>query len=151
MSLRSFLNIVLLFLAVLYSPSVAGDKLGPAVASIAPQRRAFQAVVKSALMSNHETELSRIWTFCEIEGQAAVDIIATEALEYESDEFILQKISRLVQSLPLGDASNVTKGVLPLVKSGDPYRVRVGQIILCLLYTSPSPRDQRGSRMPSSA
>ena len=23
--------------------------------------------------------------------------------------------------------------------------------IVCLLYTSPSPRDQRGSRMPSSA
>ena len=25
------------------------------------------------------------------------------------------------------------------------------QLVLCLLYTSPSPRDQRGSRMPSSA
>ena len=25
------------------------------------------------------------------------------------------------------------------------------QPIICLLYTSPSPRDQRGSRMPSSA
>ena len=25
------------------------------------------------------------------------------------------------------------------------------QLQLCLLYTSPSPRDQRGSRMPSSA
>ena len=25
------------------------------------------------------------------------------------------------------------------------------QLIICLLYTSPSPRDQRGSRMPSSA
>ena len=25
------------------------------------------------------------------------------------------------------------------------------QLMLCLLYTSPSPRDQRGSRMPSSA
>ena len=25
------------------------------------------------------------------------------------------------------------------------------QSVLCLLYTSPSPRDQRGSRMPSSA
>ena len=24
-------------------------------------------------------------------------------------------------------------------------------ILVCLLYTSPSPRDQRGSRMPSSA
>ena len=26
-----------------------------------------------------------------------------------------------------------------------------GGLLLCLLYTSPSPRDQRGSRMPSSA
>ena len=26
-----------------------------------------------------------------------------------------------------------------------------GLIMVCLLYTSPSPRDQRGSRMPSSA
>ena len=26
-----------------------------------------------------------------------------------------------------------------------------GKVIVCLLYTSPSPRDQRGSRMPSSA
>ena len=35
------------------------------------------------------------------------------------------------------------------------YRVKVyfnsGSSKLCLLYTSPSPRDQRGSRMPSSA
>ena len=27
----------------------------------------------------------------------------------------------------------------------------VGSHLICLLYTSPSPRDQRGSRMPSSA
>ena len=27
----------------------------------------------------------------------------------------------------------------------------VTEILICLLYTSPSPRDQRGSRMPSSA
>ena len=26
-----------------------------------------------------------------------------------------------------------------------------GSVMTCLLYTSPSPRDQRGSRMPSSA
>ena len=25
------------------------------------------------------------------------------------------------------------------------------ELLICLLYTSPSPRDQRGSRMPSSA
>ena len=29
--------------------------------------------------------------------------------------------------------------------------VNEGDIMCCLLYTSPSPRDQRGSRMPSSA
>ena len=28
---------------------------------------------------------------------------------------------------------------------------RTGGVMTCLLYTSPSPRDQRGSRMPSSA
>ena len=33
----------------------------------------------------------------------------------------------------------------------DPYRLDIAKFILCLLYTSPSPRDQRGSRMPSSA
>ena len=30
-------------------------------------------------------------------------------------------------------------------------KINIDHIYLCLLYTSPSPRDQRGSRMPSSA
>ena len=34
-----------------------------------------------------------------------------------------------------------------LIKTGKTYSLGV----TCLLYTSPSPRDQRGSRMPSSA
>ena len=33
----------------------------------------------------------------------------------------------------------------------DPKGGSGGRKITCLLYTSPSPRDQRGSRMPSSA
>ena len=38
-------------------------------------------------------------------------------------------------------------------KLSDENRVptRPDQVLVCLLYTSPSPRDQRGSRMPSSA
>ena len=39
---------------------------------------------------------------------------------------------------------NSTAGVFGLIDVAD-------NIGLCLLYTSPSPRDQRGSRMPSSA
>ena len=35
--------------------------------------------------------------------------------------------------------------------SDQPNRYMVAQSGFCLLYTSPSPRDQRGSRMPSSA
>ena len=31
------------------------------------------------------------------------------------------------------------------------YETEVPFSLICLLYTSPSPRDQRGSRMPSSA
>ena len=34
---------------------------------------------------------------------------------------------------------------------GFPGRTAVERTLCCLLYTSPSPRDQRGSRMPSSA
>ena len=33
----------------------------------------------------------------------------------------------------------------------DPEKVTIGQVYSCLLYTSPSPRDKRQSRMPSSA
>ena len=41
--------------------------------------------------------------------------------------------------------SDAARDALDLVR--DPER----RIRVCLLYTSPSPRDQRGSRMPSSA
>ena len=37
-----------------------------------------------------------------------------------------------------------------LVAPGDTVAVE-DSLLTCLLYTSPSPRDQRGSRMPSSA
>ena len=43
-----------------------------------------------------------------------------------------------VAELPVGGEANPVAGIAELL--GD-----------CLLYTSPSPRDQRGSRMPSSA
>ena len=47
--------------------------------------------------------------------------------------------------------------VIVVVSSGDAYSkvyeyvLRNHQLPLCLLYTSPSPRDKRQSRMPSSA
>ena len=37
------------------------------------------------------------------------------------------------------------------ISSGSPTIISFNYDLVCLLYTSPSPRDQRGSRMPSSA
>ena len=49
------------------------------------------------------------------------------------------------QRTPLVDSKGEwRRGYAPIAIRCHPFR-------LCLLYTSPSPRDQRGSRMPSSA
>ena len=44
------------------------------------------------------------------------------------------------------DWENLQQGAISI-----PSPYLQNQYVLCLLYTSPSPRDQRGSRMPSSA
>ena len=51
------------------------------------------------------------------------------------------------------DDSHLTdKGYEQALKSGEALSgINFDKIYSCLLYTSPSPRDQRGSRMPSSA
>ena len=48
----------------------------------------------------------------------------------------------------VGGTITATDAVTPLRLMLKDLKVRMGD---CLLYTSPSPRDQRGSRMPSSA
>ena len=45
-----------------------------------------------------------------------------------------------------GRAVSVLRGTITHVRDGDTFEVKG-----CLLYTSPSPRDKRQSRMPSSA
>ena len=50
----------------------------------------------------------------------------------------------IVVTFQINDPARAIYGV-------DDYLVGVEQISVCLLYTSPSPRDKRQSRMPSSA
>ena len=46
----------------------------------------------------------------------------------------------------------ITKGPLSYDKENNELISKAAKLAFpCLLYTSPSPRDQRGSRMPSSA
>ena len=61
----------------------------------------------------------------------------------------------VVAELPIADDSEFTVECNPDLVNSDQLETYVhagvNRISLCLLYTSPSPRDQRGSRMPSSA
>ena len=69
----------------------------------------------------------------------------------------IEEISRNVaglsiQNLGPGQSQVAIRGVSAgqIVRDQPGVKEQVG-IYVCLLYTSPSPRDQRGSRMPSSA
>ena len=62
-----------------------------------------------------------------------------------TDEFV-QWFDKYLPTLAAGDGGNLLKPVT-VSDVTDGYIVHLA----CLLYTSPSPRDQRGSRMPSSA
>ena len=53
----------------------------------------------------------------------------------------------LMGLLPLGSK----KGGIINFDGNDLNKISENKLCNCLLYTSPSPRDQRGSRMPSSA
>ena len=57
---------------------------------------------------------------------------------------------------PNSATESVPEDASPHDESGEPSNLAFGLLalallVICLLYTSPSPRDQRGSRMPSSA
>ena len=63
---------------------------------------------------------------------------------------------KLKKQFFLGTGCNSLKETIDLIKYGFEYGFKDFLIMPpayynCLLYTSPSPRDQRGSRMPSSA
>ena len=52
---------------------------------------------------------------------------------------------------PVGEFQEVTWQQGPAEAPAGKQPPNIILIVACLLYTSPSPRDQRGSRMPSSA
>ena len=63
-------------------------------------------------------------------------------------------VSAQAKSLPPGTGEgDVPSNVLIMLDSSGSmsWCMPGGDYMCCLLYTSPSPRDQRGSRMPSSA
>ena len=72
-------------------------------------------------------------------------------IESDEDDFVSQCLKRV----PIVEAGqNKEESATPVVHDNvviDVGNVSSSRLRTCLLYTSPSPRDQRGSRMPSSA
>ena len=69
--------------------------------------------------------------------------------------FTVKEIWELLETVPdpeIPVISIVDLGVIRKVNiDNDEVEIIITPTYTCLLYTSPSPRDQRGSRMPSSA
>ena len=76
-------------------------------------------------------------------------IIACSSQEYTTAKLAIQQSewSKAEEWLPKAMAVEPDNPEIPIVYAIEVH-ARNGD---CLLYTSPSPRDQRGSRMPSSA
>ena len=64
-------------------------------------------------------------------------------MEEAGDEDVIRKVKN--------DLGNLATDEEIRAKLNECYGKAMDELAACLLYTSPSPRDQRGSRMPSSA
>ena len=88
------------------------------------------------------------------EGDAQVKALDNVSLSIRRGEFVLivgssgSGKSTLLNMIGLLDKPTSGKVILD---GKETTTLNDGQVSHCLLYTSPSPRDQRGSRMPSSA
>ena len=73
-------------------------------------------------------------------------ILASGTLAFREQVQLRSEVIGQVVELHVEEADPVNKGDMVITLDPESYQAQV-----CLLYTSPSPRDQRGSRMPSSA
>ena len=100
------------------------------------------------LVSMSDKELKRLSVLQEICDQRITQSQAAQLLHISE-----RQIRRLLQKYkaqgPVALA-HAARGQTSNSKIPEELRLKCLNIV-CLLYTSPSPRDQRGSRMPSSA
>ena len=92
-------------------------------------------------MSSLETQLSQLTTLVS-------SLVEQQGVKVESSGFVAAAPGGGGPETSMHLSADATSGTAGGT-GGDAQGLGVSSI--CLLYTSPSPRDQRGSRMPSSA
>ena len=140
---------------------------GPAMNSPRAQadKKAYQNWVKFAIESQPNLDLRQEVVLDLLTEKSDNDDSATEKItgvavqgdvEYHAPAVILTTGTFLSALMHTGEAKTkggragegTTTGISAALAR---LNFRVARFKTCLLYTSPSPRDQRGSRMPSSA
>ena len=94
-------------------------------------------------------------TLGEIEknGDTAVRELSKKFDNYAPDKFKLTKseIDAAMQKVSVRDMDDIKFAQQQIKNFAVAQRTSMTDLEICLLYTSPSPRDKRQSRMPSSA
>ena len=128
---------------MLHTANTASIKLNSNVVAEFPRSKKLIKYPRVALTADAETESG--YNGYKVERSSVAD-----------SQYAAWKAFNNINGLPTGDypwiSENSPDGYttatgLPTGNNGDVFQTVNG----CLLYTSPSPRDQRGSRMPSSA
>ena len=88
---------------------------------------------------------------CQKANEHSLPLVVAFVLTPEYPEANLRHYVFMLEGLVETFESLRKRNILPLLRFGDPPTEILNLAESCLLYTSPSPRDQRGSRMPSSA
>ena len=109
-------------------------------ASLLPKWRGAAPIQRSIMNLDKETGISMMKINEELDSGAVSNQYKLEIGDENAEE-ISEKLSLLAAEKILDEIDNVLDDKANFIE----------QDHSCLLYTSPSPRDQRGSRMPSSA
>ena len=86
-------------------------------------------------------------------GPSALKQFISQQMQYPKEALAQKKEGTVLIRYTINHLGKVvdTKIISGIGFGCDEEADRLVRLLICLLYTSPSPRDQRGSRMPSSA